>query len=92
MARGLLYWQLLHEQKCVFQLWFHKCILQSILIIEINHMRHLEHVWRLSGPKYAKYLHFGLQTFRRKIKSMESNRNMKFTHNVDEDMIKLIYM
>ena len=29
-------------------------------------------------------------TFRRKIKSMETSRNFKFTHNVDSDMIKII--
>ena len=45
---------------------------------------------RLSGPKFANNLHFGGLTFNSKMKSMESSRNMKFTHYIDQDMIKLI--
>ena len=65
-------------------------MLQSLLMLEINHTRHMKHFGRLSVPNVAKNLYFGGLTFRRKIKSMESSRNLKFAHNVDSDMIKII--
>ena len=65
-------------------------MLKSILILEINQTRQLKNVEVLSGPNFANYLHFGELTFGEKIKSMESYRSIKFTHNVDQDMIKII--
>ena len=49
-------------------------VLKSILIIEMNHTRHLKHLERLSRPHLAKNLHFRGLTFGRKIKLMECNR------------------
>ena len=63
-------------------------MLKSILILEINQTRQLKNVEVLSGPNFANYLHFGELTFGEK--SMESYRSIKFTHNVDQDMIKII--
>ena len=34
-------------------------------------------------PKFGQELAFRRLTFRRKLKSMKSSKNMKFTHNVD---------
>ena len=48
---------------------------------------HVKHIGRLSianGKQYSGRLHFG-----RKKTSMEDSSSMKFTHNVDYDMIKI---
>ena len=42
-----------------------------------------KYLGRFSEPNLGKNLHFIGLTLGRKIKSVESNRNMKFTHNVD---------
>ena len=60
----------------------------SILIIEINHARHLRQFRRLLGPNFQTNLHFGELTFEREIKSMESSSTLKFTHDVDYMMCK----
>ena len=44
----------------------------------------------ISGPHVAKILNIGRVTFGRNIKSMESSRNVEFTHTVDYDMIEII--
>ena len=44
----------------------------------------------ISSLNLGKSLHFRGLTFGIKVKSMESSSNMKFTHNVDSDMIKII--
>ena len=81
--RGLPYLGLFGEQKCLFQLCLIRHMLKSILLIEINHTRHLKHLEMLSGPHFANSLNFGGLTFGSKIKSMESSGNRKFTHNID---------
>ena len=40
-------------------------------------------------PDLGKNVHFRVLNFGRKIKSM-GNRNIKFTHNIHENMIKII--
>ena len=56
-----------------------KYILTFILIIEIDHTRHLWQLGSLSGPHFGKHLFFGGLTFATQIKSMESSRDMTFT-------------
>ena len=48
-----------------------------------NYTRHLKHLERISGLYLYTNLHFRGLTFGRKIKSVESSSNMKFTHIVD---------
>ena len=57
-------------------------VLKSILIIEIDHTRHLMQLGRLSLPKLTTNVHFGELIFSSKIKSMPSSRNIKCTHTV----------
>ena len=45
-----------------------------------NDAKHLKHSGRILGLSVIKNLHFGELIFGRKIKSMDSNKNMKFTH------------
>ena len=60
------------------------------MIIDINHITHVKHLGRLSGTNLGKYLHSERLIFGRRNKSVEGSRNMKFTHNVDWDIIKKI--
>ena len=48
-----------------------------------------QYLERVSGSKYAQNDYFRVLVFRRKIKSTENSRDMKFTHNVDY-MIQII--
>ena len=65
-------------------------MLKSILILEINHITHVKQLGRFSGANFGKGLHSGRLASGRKNKSMEGSKSMTFTHNVDEDMIKII--
>ena len=64
-------------------------MLKSILIIDVNHITHVKHMGRRSGPKFGKHLYFRAY-FRKINQSMENSTNMKFTHNVDLEMMKIV--
>ena len=65
-------------------------MVKSILIVEVNHITHVKHIGRRSGPNCGKNLYFRGLHSETKIKSMESSTNMKFTYNVDWDMVKMV--
>ena len=77
------------EQKCVFQISFLKYLLKTVLTIEINHITNVNYLDRVSGANVGKNLHSGRLTFGREKKSIEGSRSMKFTHNVDYDLITI---
>ena len=62
-------------------------VLAVLLILEINHPRHLRHFGRISGPNVITKCIWSVD-FWRKINLMEINRNLQFTHNVDQNMVK----
>ena len=62
---------------------------KAILIIKIKHITHVKHLGRLQGQTLAK---IGIMEgwLSGEKTSMEDSRNMKFTHTVDQDVIKII--